>query len=655
MSEIANSETAEIQVEVVEKNITTETTKPTEVTETIEVTEEVLEIAEEKKVESVEETVKENGTKDKEPESSKPLDPISEGWLHKHTRRYIFGKNHQYFEFGDAPIPKENLSLYYKKNVKDVPTKIPLIKPSTEKSEKNDTPAPDASENKDNEDYKKKRIPSGIINLKGVTCQEISSNSNKFKIITENGKEYELEASNEEIKKRWVHTIKNKAEEVEKAENGIDASDGYKDIYNQLVTKQFNVSKDGGVTSDSELLSDGDERQSKQDVEVSPDDAATKSPKSAKSSIFNNLFGKKEKAPETKEESAKDKETSQENRDIGPSETPAAVDSTTATEEKGTQATEETKDEPKDEKKKGNFVETFLKALTAKTKDEKTPTSEAETAEKTESTEPVSEEPTSGGEPAKDEETTEKPKDEPTSKISNLGRRITSVFKKRPEKAQDDNDEQKDDETSKDAVTEGEDKKKKRISMQKKQGSQSEEKQDSETVPDEFEIIQNVNKEYPNAAKQGKLQKESQILKRYEERYFAFHNGTLYYFKDSKTKKQFSIDKSCKVKSLADKKFELETPSRTYKFQASSDDDQTEWTKVIQEYIDSLPESSDKKDEKDELPQVPNDTNTEGIQAAVDQAADASKENTGSTTENEASIAEKTEIPTTETATTATS
>ncbi|CAG8571894.1 10159_t:CDS:2 [Gigaspora margarita] len=139
-------------------------------------------------------------------------------------------------------------------------------------------------------------------------------------------------------------------------------------------------------------------------------------------------------------------------------------------------------------------------------------------------TETVSKEPTSGDDTVKDEETFEKPKNEPTSKTSHLGRRITSDFKKKPEKAQGYSEEQKKGETQKVAITDSEDKKKKRASMQKKrQVSQSEKKQDSKAVQDEFEIIKNeVKKEYPDATKQGKLHKESQILKRNEERYFAF-------------------------------------------------------------------------------------------------------------------------------------
>ncbi|RIB01452.1 hypothetical protein C2G38_2256181 [Gigaspora rosea] len=220
-------------------------------------------------------------------------------------------------------------------------------------------------------------------------------------------------------------------------------------------------------------------------------------------------------------------------------------------------------------------------------------TKDEEAAEKTEPTVTVSKEPTSGDETVKDEETVEKPKNEPTSNISHLGRRVTSVFKKKPEKAQGNSKEQKKGETQKVAVMDVEDKnkKKKRTSMQKnRQVSQSEKKQDSKAVQDEFEIIMNeVKKEYPDAAKQGKLHKESQILKRYEERYFAFHNGILYYFKDSKTKKQVRIDKACFVKRSGDKIFEIETPSRTFRFQASTEEDQVEWTEVIQIYIDSLP------------------------------------------------------------------
>ncbi|RIB07708.1 hypothetical protein C2G38_2147423 [Gigaspora rosea] len=157
-----------------------------------------------------------------------------------------------------------------------------------------------------------------------------------------------------------------------------------------------------------------------------------------------------------------------------------------------------------------------------------------------------SEKPTNGGETIKDKETAENPKDEPPLKITHLGRKINNG----------DFEEQKEDETQKDAVTDGEDKKKKRVSLQ------SEKKQDSKAVKDEFEIVENgVKKEYPDIAKQGKLHRESQILKRGD-----------------------------------NKKFEIETPSRTFKFQASTEEDQAEWTKVIQDYIDNLSKpSSDEK------------------------------------------------------------
>ncbi|CAG8767852.1 4845_t:CDS:2, partial [Dentiscutata erythropus] len=358
MSDLTNSE---IQIEKTEPILSTETIEP----------------------------VKENGTNYEDK-------PISGGWLYKHG--YIFGgRNQRYFKFDEDPIPKKNFSLYYKKNVKDVPIKAPFTKLSAEKS---DTPAPDASENKDEKEKNQPQINSKKITryfsatLLTLFKRAKDINTNKFKILTVDGKEYLVEAYSEESKKCWVHTIKIKVKEAENLD-GIYTSDGYKDIYYQLVTKQFIVSKDGGVTSDFNLLSDGDEKQRKQDgkrkslfpfprsrkfpdtstitwldyvststieipttetattaihttetattaipinevttditttetepknitidtngIEVSPDDAATKFQKHTKGSIYRILLEEKEKTPETKEEIAKDKETSQENKEI---------------------------------------------------------------------------------------------------------------------------------------------------------------------------------------------------------------------------------------------------------------------------------------------------------------------------------------------------
>ncbi|RIB17312.1 hypothetical protein C2G38_2187687 [Gigaspora rosea] len=75
-------------------------------------------------------------------------------------------------------------------------------------------------------------VPHATQTSKRVVCKDIGQN--KFKVITKNGKEYELEAPNEEFKRRWVHTIELRAKKAEDL-NDIDTSDGYKKIYNQLV------------------------------------------------------------------------------------------------------------------------------------------------------------------------------------------------------------------------------------------------------------------------------------------------------------------------------------------------------------------------------------------------------------------------------------
>ncbi|CAG8535040.1 1025_t:CDS:10, partial [Cetraspora pellucida] len=543
-----------------------------------------------------------------------------------------------------------------------------------------------------NEKNLEKRIPWGIINLKGATVEVDKTSSNKFRITTKAGKEHILEAYSEKEKSSWVYTIN---EEIKKAEDidAIYASDEYKNIYDQLVNGQFKFAAKEGITSDSEPLSDSDEKQGRPDkhpqkisvntdgvntADVSPDDGATKSPKSSKNSFFN-FFGVKKDKVEAKDESAKDKEIPQETKDakdVGSNDTPAPGEDTIVTDTKGTdepkddtkeeikedvkeEIKEDVKEETKEEKKKGTLLDIAINAITSNfktTKEEKTTTSEVEAVEKPEATEPVPEEQTTGAEPSKDEEsqTPDKPKEEPTKIMANLSRRITSVFKKKPEKAPFFNYKKYNNHFFLFSDN--------RLSIQKKRsGSQSEEKQESEVVQDEFEIIHaEVMKEYPNCAKQGKLHKETfhSIFKREEPRYFAFHGGILYYFKDSKTKKQIKIEKNCSVKKADNKRFEIETPSRTYKFQAPSEEEQTEWVKVIEDHISSLPEES--PSDKKELPEVTNVTNSEEIQAAVDEAAKASKESTDPSTDpktepkTESDVAEKSEITPAAPATTAT-
>ncbi|CAG8520957.1 4069_t:CDS:2, partial [Dentiscutata heterogama] len=138
-------------------------------------------------------------------------------------------------------------------------------------------------------------------------------------------------------------------------------------------------------------------------------------------------------------------------------------------------------------------------------------------------------------------------------------------------------------------------------------------KETREFCQDESEMIYtNVVREFPDSLKAGKLLKESQILKRYEERYFIFHDGMLYYFKDAENRKYIKLEKTSKVKIVNKHRFEIETLSRTYRFCALSEEDQIEWCsqplrKSKQQqtayYLIDLPKSKP-------LPPLPSNTRT---------------------------------------------
>ncbi|RIB17311.1 hypothetical protein C2G38_2187683 [Gigaspora rosea] len=114
-----------------------------------------------------------------------PPEPISEGWLFKHICKFIFGvKLLECFELGEAPIPEDKLKnnkIFFCNIAHATQTSKGLLFYYQ------------------NENLKEKQMPSGIINLKGVVCEDIGQN--KFKIIAKNGKEYVFEAPNKEFKR----------------------------------------------------------------------------------------------------------------------------------------------------------------------------------------------------------------------------------------------------------------------------------------------------------------------------------------------------------------------------------------------------------------------------------------------------------------------
>ncbi|CAG8523639.1 8869_t:CDS:2 [Cetraspora pellucida] len=114
--------------------------------------------------------------------------------------------------------------------------------------------------------------------------------------------------------------------------------------------------------------------------------------------------------------------------------------------------------------------------------------------------------------------------------------------------------------------------------LERKSNQQLESEEFRQDVQDEFEFIHTeVKRYYPDALKVGKLYKKSRFLKRYNERYFVFYNGILIYYKDRYSFKRIEIESTSEVIRVDKYRFEIQIPFKTYKLQASSENDQAEW------------------------------------------------------------------------------
>jgi len=130
---------------------------------------------------------------------------------------------------------------------------------------------------------------------------------------------------------------------------------------------------------------------------------------------------------------------------------------------------------------------------------------------------------------------------------------------------------------------------------------------------------------FPEGIKKGNLQKQSQILKTFDHRYFVLTKDKLHYYRsssDPSTQKTIDLSSDCKVKLVDGTKFDLETKTRTYKLIAESDEERDSWIKELKELgVTSEKEPSKKPEEATKLVEVPKSENTDDIQQSVDNAA----------------------------------
>ncbi|CAG8599357.1 10618_t:CDS:2 [Ambispora gerdemannii] len=105
--------------------------------------------------------------------------------------------------------------------------------------------------------------PQGIINLADIVEVNTSPSVNRsfaFSIKTKN-REYFFNAESDKAMKDWVKTIELKSEEAKKLVTELYNTQGFKEVYNQLVDRKepFSGKKIDGVGSGTELMSSGDE------------------------------------------------------------------------------------------------------------------------------------------------------------------------------------------------------------------------------------------------------------------------------------------------------------------------------------------------------------------------------------------------------------
>ncbi|GBC01473.1 hypothetical protein RclHR1_00420035 [Rhizophagus clarus] len=102
----------------------------------------------------------------------------------------------------------------------------------------------------------------------------------------------------------------------------------------------------------------------------------------------------------------------------------------------------------------------------------------------------------------------------------------------------------------------------------------------------------------PEGIKKGNLQKQSQLLKTFDRRYFVLTKDTLYYYKSSNdplNEKTIDISSDCNVKIVEGTTFDLEAKSRTYTLIADSIEERDSWIKELKECnVNVIPSGKEK-------------------------------------------------------------
>ncbi|CAB4412597.1 unnamed protein product [Rhizophagus irregularis] len=102
----------------------------------------------------------------------------------------------------------------------------------------------------------------------------------------------------------------------------------------------------------------------------------------------------------------------------------------------------------------------------------------------------------------------------------------------------------------------------------------------------------------PEGIKTGNLQKQSQLLKTFDRRYFVLTKDTLYYYKssnDPSNEKSIDISSDCNVKIVEGTTFDLEAKSRTYTLIADSVEERDSWIKELKECnVNVIPSGKEK-------------------------------------------------------------
>ncbi|KAG9287819.1 hypothetical protein G9A89_017414 [Geosiphon pyriformis] len=247
---------------------------------------------------------KENEKEEEDKEEDKEEEEVSEitqGYLHKRGKQKLqFARiwNYRYFIFGDQkPIELENLDLYHEKNVKPyvVPKTTTVPGKVVATSQPSETPQSTEEENEDIYEKQHKSIfsniahatqtgrgllfyyksnkeqhlrqPHGIINLGEVISVSHDPSLKPLAFtITTSTQEHSFYAENEKELKQWIKTIENRATETKHSLPDLHNTEGYKEVYENLVNRKVFTSSRAvveNINSDTELVSSGDELETK--------------------------------------------------------------------------------------------------------------------------------------------------------------------------------------------------------------------------------------------------------------------------------------------------------------------------------------------------------------------------------------------------------